>query len=599
MIDKAAATFERVAAEYDFGRPSWPPEAVAAAGLPRDADVADLGAGTGKLDARPARALRPRDRDRAAGRDACADPPRGGGALRHRRGDPARGREPRRCVLWRVVSLVRLAARASELARVLRPGGALTMLWNRGGDRPWPKGIQELLDRVSHSPGRSATRRSPGATRSRAIPSSRFGTRSSRTRRRVTAEALVARIGSWSNFTTLPPAERDDAPRRAARLPDRADLPDRARHPDMDDSAVVIGSGPNGLAGAFTLRPRGPLRGRVRGRARARRRRPHGRAHAPRLPPRSLLGDPPDGPRLAVLPLGRPRTSTGSSRPRLVAHPLDDGTAVVLERDLARRRARPRHRRLPALVEPIVAAWEAVEPLVLGPFPPPLRALPAAARLARLGASPRSRDARSLAESTFETERARALLRRARRALDAPARAPAERRLRARARRARPRRRLGLPARRRAGDRRRARRAAPRARRRSHRRARSTSSRGADVVLADVVPRGAPPDRRGSRDATTARLAPLPARPGRFKLDWALDGPIPWRAPECARAATVHVGGTLDEIAASERAAWTAARPSGRSCSSPSTRSSTRRARRRASTPPGRTATSRTAGAAT
>lgn len=37
--------------------------------------------------------------------------------------------------------------------------------------------------------------------------------------------------------------------------------------------------------------------------------------------------------------------------------------------------------------------------------------------------------------------------------------------------------------------------------------------------------------------------------PGIFKLDWALDGPIPWRAAPCARAATVHVGGTLDEIA--------------------------------------------------
>jgi phytoene dehydrogenase-like protein len=52
--------------------------------------------------------------------------------------------------------------------------------------------------------------------------------------------------------------------------------------------------------------------------------------------------------------------------------------------------------------------------------------------------------------------------------------------------------------------------------------------------------------------------------PGVFKVDWALSGPIPWRAPECARAATVHLGGTLDEIAASERAPWrgaTATRP--------------------------------------
>src|SRR6185503_216317 len=39
---------------------------------------------------------------------------------------------------------------------------------------------------------------------------------------------------------------------------------------------------------------------------------------------------------------------------------------------------------------------------------------------------------------------------------------------------------------------------------------------------------------------------------GVFKLDWALDGPIPWAAPECARAATVHLGGTFEEIAASE-----------------------------------------------
>jgi phytoene dehydrogenase-like protein len=43
---------------------------------------------------------------------------------------------------------------------------------------------------------------------------------------------------------------------------------------------------------------------------------------------------------------------------------------------------------------------------------------------------------------------------------------------------------------------------------------------------------------------------------GVFKLDWALDGPIPWAAPECARAATVHLGGTFEEVAASERSVW-------------------------------------------
>jgi phytoene dehydrogenase-like protein len=40
--------------------------------------------------------------------------------------------------------------------------------------------------------------------------------------------------------------------------------------------------------------------------------------------------------------------------------------------------------------------------------------------------------------------------------------------------------------------------------------------------------------------------------PGVFKLDWALSGPVPWKDPAVARAATVHLGGTLAEIAAGE-----------------------------------------------
>ncbi len=44
--------------------------------------------------------------------------------------------------------------------------------------------------------------------------------------------------------------------------------------------------------------------------------------------------------------------------------------------------------------------------------------------------------------------------------------------------------------------------------------------------------------------------------PGAFKVDWALREPIPWRAEECRHAGTVHLGGTLEEIAASERAPW-------------------------------------------
>jgi phytoene dehydrogenase-like protein len=75
------------------------------------------------------------------------------------------------------------------------------------------------------------------------------------------------------------------------------------------------------------------------------------------------------------------------------------------------------------------------------------------------------------------------------------------------------------------------------------------------VVLLDLSP-------RGMLDLAGDRLPPRYRRalgrfrygPGVFKLDWALDGPIPWAAEGCHRAATVHVGGSLDEVVASEAA---------------------------------------------
>jgi phytoene dehydrogenase-like protein len=49
--------------------------------------------------------------------------------------------------------------------------------------------------------------------------------------------------------------------------------------------------------------------------------------------------------------------------------------------------------------------------------------------------------------------------------------------------------------------------------------------------------------------------------PGSFKIDWALSEPIPWKDKALRRAGTVHLGGTLEEIAAGEAAAWRGTHP--------------------------------------
>jgi phytoene dehydrogenase-like protein len=77
------------------------------------------------------------------------------------------------------------------------------------------------------------------------------------------------------------------------------------------------------------------------------------------------------------------------------------------------------------------------------------------------------------------------------------------------------------------------------------------------VVMCDVTPRQLI-GIAGSRLSGSYRRALQRFRygPGVFKLDWALHETVPWRAAECRQAGTVHVAGTLEEIDASERAAW-------------------------------------------
>jgi phytoene dehydrogenase-like protein len=76
-----------------------------------------------------------------------------------------------------------------------------------------------------------------------------------------------------------------------------------------------------------------------------------------------------------------------------------------------------------------------------------------------------------------------------------------------------------------------------------------------DLILADITPRQllALADN-ALTPAYRRQLAAYRYGPGVFKIDYALSAPIPWTAPECALAATVHLGGTLEDIAASESA---------------------------------------------
>jgi phytoene dehydrogenase-like protein len=79
----------------------------------------------------------------------------------------------------------------------------------------------------------------------------------------------------------------------------------------------------------------------------------------------------------------------------------------------------------------------------------------------------------------------------------------------------------------------------------------------ARVVLLDVTPRqflAIAGDRVPGRYRRA--LERYRYGPGVCKVDWALDDPIPWKADGCERAGTVHVGGTIEELAASENAVW-------------------------------------------
>jgi len=239
-----------------------------------------------------------------------------------------------------------------------------------------------------------------------------------------------------------------------------------------------------------------------------------------------------------------------------VAHPLDDGTAVVLERSLERtvEGLGPDGRSYRRLIAPLVADWDKLAEDSLGPL---LRVPRHPLAMARLGLVA-VRPARMLARSAFRGERARALFA----GIAAHSMLPLDTPLTAS---------FGLVlavlghvvgwpvaggGSQRIAD-------ALAARLRSLGGAIETGRRVASLAelpaarayLCDVTP--AQLDRVAADRLSPgyrAKLRRYRRGIGVFKIDYALDGPIPWRAAECLRAGTVHLGGTLDEISACEDA---------------------------------------------
>ncbi len=329
--------------------------------------------------------------------------------------------------------------------------------------------------------------------------------------------------------------------------------------------AIVIGSGPNGLAAAVTLAREGlsvlmlEANDTIGGGTRTAELTLPGFAHdvCSTVHPLGI-----GSPFFRELPL-EVYGLEWIHPPAPLAHPLEGGRAAVLERSIetTSQKLEPDAAAYRRLMVPLVADWDRLAEDALGPLSiPPHHPF----ILARFGLHA-IRSARSLAQSIFEGEHARALFA----GMAGHSMLPLERSptaafglllgITGHA--------VGWPV------------------------ARGGSQRIADAlacylrslggeivtrtlvesiddlpparfVLCDVTPRGLL-RMAGHRLPTRYRrqLERFRYGPGTFKLDLALDGPTPWEAKACARAGTVHVGGTLEEVAAAEHAVWQGSHP--------------------------------------
>lgn len=330
---------------------------------------------------------------------------------------------------------------------------------------------------------------------------------------------------------------------------------------EQNRRAYVIGSGPNGLAAAIVLAQAG-----LRVEVFEAESEPGGAARSLTLTLPGFLHD--FGSAVHPLAAGSPFFSSlplteyglewvyGDAP---LAHPLDDGTAVVLERDLklAERELGADGAAWRKLVEPAAVNWKEFAGDALAPM---LRIPRRPLGMARFGATA-FQPARMLARSCFSGERARALFAglagHSFLSFNQPLSSAIALVLGAAAHA------VGWPV--------------PRggARAIPHALIGYLESRGGAVrtsrrigaiefqelasedslVLCDLSPR-AVAKMAGSRVPPGFQRAAsrFHYAPGAFKIDYALSEPVPWRAPACRRAITVHLGGTFEEIAAAEEA---------------------------------------------